>query len=229
MQFLVLGFGALAILLLIARWFVRAPAHQVARQLRIIGGILALVVAGALALVGRFALSAPLAGFAFMLLTGTGPFAKAKPSSGQTSSVRTDWLEMILDHDTGAMHGTVLRGRFSGRPLADLGQEDLITLATEIEHADPRSGQLLAAYLERTFPDWRSFAGGAHGEAGSSAGAGSMSREEALAILGLEEGASEADIHKAHRSLMKKLHPDQGGSTYLATKLNEAKERLLGE
>ena len=54
-----------------------------------------------------------------------------------------------------------------------------------------------------------------------------MDVEEAYATLGLEPGASADAVKQAHRRLMKKLHPDQGGSTYLASKINQAKDVLL--
>jgi len=57
---------------------------------------------------------------------------------------------------------------------------------------------------------------------------GRMSRAEALKVLGLEESAGEEEIRAAHRRLILQAHPDKGGTSYLAAKINEAKDILLG-
>ena len=54
-----------------------------------------------------------------------------------------------------------------------------------------------------------------------------MSQEEAYQILGLQPGAKSEEIIRAHRTLMKRIHPDQGGTNYLAARVNEAKDTLL--
>jgi hypothetical protein len=140
------------------------------------------------------------------------------PAQGQSSDVETAWLRMSLDHDTGAMDGTVLRGAWKGRRLSELSVD-------ECRVSDPESAQLIEAYLERARPDWRAQANGRQAQAPPS---GAMTREEAYRILGLEPGADEAALREAHRRLMMKMHPDMGGSSYLAAKINQAKDLLLG-
>ena len=131
---------------------------------------------------------------------------------------------MELDHDSGAMRGRILAGRHQG---AELGRLDVKTLAELLSEVDEESRALLVAYLDRRDPGWSE-----HAQADAAAGrrassSGKMSEEEAYQILGLQAGASTVDISRAHRTLMKKLHPDQGGSTFLAARINEAKEILL--
>ena len=150
---------------------------------------------------------------------------RANKTAGQVSQVRSAFLEMELDHDTGAMNGRLLAGRLAGASLDALDLPTLVALLGEI---DEESRSLLAAYLDRRSPRWREDAqsGAAAGESGA-ARSGKMTEEEAYQILGLEPGASAEEIGRAHRVLMKKLHPDQGGSTYLATRVNQAKDVLL--
>jgi hypothetical protein len=133
---------------------------------------------------------------------------------------------MELDHDSGAMRGRIVAGRHDGANLDALDPQTLIGLLGEI---DDDSRDLLAAYLDRRQPSWREHAQGdaAAGSRTRAAPSGKMTEEEAYQILGVQPGATAEDVSRAHRSLMKKLHPDQGGSTYLAARVNAAKDVLL--
>jgi hypothetical protein len=200
-----------------------------ARVMKASGGLLAIGFAVFLGLRGQIGLALPLGAFGLGLL-GWVPFGPAgfsdrvKKSSGQVSRVRTAFLEMALDHDSGEMRGTILAGRYKGAALAALDVATLVGLLAEI---DDESRALLVPYLDRRDARWSEYA---HGDAAAGRTAtsnGKMSEQEAYQILGLEPGASADAIGRAHRTLMKKFHPDQGGSTYLAARINEAKETLL--
>ncbi len=137
-------------------------------------------------------------------------------------------LDMQLDHDTGEMDGRVLAGRHEGAMLSDLNLARLFEVAHDFRD-DPESLRLLEGYLDRTFPGWRDDVEDDAGRrAGAAPGTGTMSKKEAYNILGLEPGAGDAEIRKAHRRLMKQVHPDHGGSAALAARINEAKDTLLG-
>ena len=123
----------------------------------------------------------------------------------------------------------MLKGAFAGRQLEELAPLEMARLWQDCRFADPQSAQILEAYLDRAHPSWREDLARADGEPGRRPRAASMTREQALEILGLAPGATEDDIRRAHRELMMKLHPDRGGSTYLAAKINEAKDVLLGD
>ncbi len=155
------------------------------------------------------------------------------PSGGQSSTVNTRFVQMSLDHDTGAMDGMVNEGPYAGRQLSSMSLEELIELLRQAVAEDEHSAQVLQAYLDRTHgPDWQEAAGvgaGGAGGSGSASSTGAMSAEEAYEILGLEPGASAQEIKAAHRRLMKQMHPDHGGSDYLATKINQAKDTLLSQ
>ena len=160
---------------------------------------------------------------------GLGQFGSG--AGGQKSSeVNTDSLRMELDHATGELEGEVLRGPFAGRSLDSLGLRELLDLLAVCQREDPRSVALLETYLDRRQPDWRAHVAGeqAQGTHHAAAADGSMDEATACSILGLAPGASADDIKAAHRRLMTKLHPDHGGSDYLAAQLNQAKDFLLG-
>lgn len=148
--------------------------------------------------------------------------AGAGAASSRTSTVQSRYLRMHLDHDSGRLDGEVLGGSHAGRRLSNLDRSQLEELREQCRD-DNDSLQLLDTYLRQRFPGEDSFTGGPPPGSTSSA----MTRAEALAVLGLEEGASREDIVTAHRRLMQKLHPDRGGNDYLAAKVNQAKDLLL--
>ena len=232
--YFVLGVTVLAALLLLARWLTRADPRLLAWLVRVVGVVALLGVGGFIVAMGRFQFllyALPFAlPFYFQWRSNRIRNRNAQgPAAGARSRVDTGWLEMELDHDSGEMHGTVQRGTFAGRGLDDMSLEELVQLLDELG-ADPDSVRVLESYIDRMHgPAWR----GSDAEPGSGGGPrpprgdGAMTEEEALEVLGLEPGASDQEIKDAHRRLMAKLHPDRGGSTYLAAKLNQAKDFLL--
>ena len=227
-------FGGLAILcgvLLLGYVFVQADPAKLARNLKWVGIAVAVVLGLALLVLseGRVAIFiAPLIPLIPAWRRLRRWFGATRgPAAGRSSTVETPFVRMSLDHDTGAMLGTVLQGRFAGMRFDELGRAELLALLRECRTGDEEGARLVEAYLDRTDPDWRD---GLHGEgAGSPPGGASsdVTVEEAYAILGLGPGADEAAIRAAHRRLMKQLHPDHGGSDYLATKINRARDVLL--
>jgi hypothetical protein len=232
MAYLLFGLAALIVFLFVARAYTMANPQVLARQLRIGAGVVVLAGAGVLVFRGFIGYAMSLAALGSWLLwgMGSGPWGGSPDmpkSDGQTSRVTTDHLEVELDHDTGEIRGRVLQGSFAGRELESLAPVEMAQLWQGCRFADPQSAQILEAYLDRTHPTWREDL--AHAEGESSGPDGKMTRAQALEILGLDEGASEDAIRRAHRDLMMRMHPDRGGSTYLAAKINEAKETLLGK
>ncbi|MFT5033984.1 MAG: hypothetical protein ACI89D_001608 [Bermanella sp.] len=146
-------------------------------------------------------------------------------STGNRSEVNTEWLSMRMEHDTGVLSGNVERGAFAGRALDELDLDQLQQIYNECLTADRDSAELLSSYLKHRFGEkWSGpFAGGA------AYSSGNISHDQALAVLGLKQGADREAIIKAHRSLMQKLHPDRGGNDYLAAQINLAKDVLLGD
>jgi hypothetical protein len=235
MPTLVAGIVAVVVLYLLLQMFRAANPAVLARAIKIVGGVVSLAVAAYTGVRGELAVAIPLGIFGAGLL-GWSPFGTSgfstlgglfggQRSSGQSSRVRSAFLDMSLDHDSGELSGTILAGEHAGRSL---GEFDLAQLAAMMPAFDAESVALLESYLDRRFPAWRQNAqgNGTGGQRRTAAG-GKMTAEEAYQILGLQPGASRDDIARAHRGLMKKLHPDQGGSTYLAARVNEAKDTLL--
>lgn len=232
-------------IVLLLRWFVRTPPTQLARGLRrgalYVGiGLLVLlavtgrlpwlfaVAAAAVPVVQRLFTLWQLGNVAKRMAGGAG--GARNPSGGQQSTIETRFLRVWLDHDSGTMGGTVLEGQFRGRSLDQLSLAELMRLLAEYR-ADAQSSAVLEAYLDRMRGEaWREAAGREEAATGAAAPSdGGMSREEAYRVLGLEPEAAEKEIRDTHRRLMQKLHPDRGGSDYLAAKINQAKDILLGE
>lgn len=241
---LLLGVAVLVAIYFLLKWYSDASVKQIKGSAKWIGVTLLILGVVALAATGRL-------GAAFALLMGFGAWAfrvfhmvnmarqfsglfrsfgfnkgfGAGPSAGGASNVTTAYFDMSLDLATGAMDGQVTSGSARGRRLSQIPLPDLLNLLREVA-GDPDSQNLLEAYLDRTHPDWRENPG-----AGPSASApptsGAMTREEAYRILGLADGASPDEIKVSYRRLMAQLHPDRGGSDYLAAKVNQAKDILV--
>ncbi len=227
------GLILLAILLVLARAFVTADTRALVRAIRYLLGIVLTVVGIVFAVGDRWGIAVVLisAGLSVVATGRIGPLdlgGHGRRSPGSTSTVRSRFFEMSLDHDSGAMRGKVLAGRLAGKELDELDDQALLELAGEIG-GDQESVALFEAYLDRRKPGWRDHVeGDGAAGAGGAADSGAMTDEEAYQILGLAPGAGDREIRAAHRRLMMRVHPDQGGSTFLAAKINQAKDRLLG-
>ena len=231
----VIGLILLFLLLTAIKQLSRLDAAAAARLVRHGGGVIGMIGALLLLLRGRVSLAAAVAGmvasFAGWRTPGAGSSqfrdAGLGARPGRASSARSAMIEMRLDLDTGAIAGSVLGGSYAGRALETLSRPELLNLRQELARDDPEGVNLLEAYLDRRFAGWREADQGESQGRGKGGAGGAMSRKEALEVLGLAEGAGAADIIRAHRTLMKKFHPDHGGSTALAARVNQAKDVLM--
>jgi len=253
---IVLGVLALLVLLVLGHLFARADPKLLAKALRYVGAGLLGASSLALFTLDRVGLGFLFAGMAYGLFTGGHvwpggwPYRFRRPQprkqsqggstqstrSADTTRVRTDWLELELHHATGAMSGHVLQGRYKGQALERMSQSALVNLYREAAPQDAETARLLETFIDRTHGTaWRTASqdrqqhtgtGGSHQKNRTRANGG-MSREEAYAVLSLGPGATVEEIRAAHRKLMMQNHPDHGGSSYLAAKINEAKDVLL--
>lgn len=149
---------------------------------------------------------------------------KTSASTGQSSTVETPLLRMHLDHDSGELQGEVLQGHFKDWRLSEMNREQLQQFCRYCAAEDADSARLLSSYLEQRFPGEAPFEDPPDAQSET---AQPMGRKVALAVLGLEEGATQEQIIDAHRKLIQKLHPDRGGNDYLAAQINRAKDILL--
>lgn len=236
MQAVILALVVLAAIAFAIAWFLRANPSGVARVARIILLGVGAFGAGALLIFGvRFlpGLLPELFGLAGIVITALIARAVRRRSSGGFSTpgaarrteVRTAFLQAWIDHGTGDVGGTILYGRFSGRTLDGLSDGELLEFHEECA-GDADSRRVLESYLDRRLgADWRNARPSAPPPRGSRS---DMTRDEALAVLGLAEGASEEEIKAAHRRLIQRMHPDVGGTADLAARINRAKDVLLG-
>jgi hypothetical protein len=226
--------AALAGLIWLAAWLNRSSPAQRGQALKLIllygvGGILLLAV-----ITGRvhwlFALlgaAIPWLQRALMARQVWRIFkSKSKPAAGNRSKVETSYFLMILDHDTGDLTGDVTRGAFSGQSINDLSLDELLTLLNECRSADPQSAALLEAFLDRNYSDTWRHQDRSQGESPTPP-TGPLSQREAAEILGISEDSSPDAITDAHRRLIQRLHSDRGGTDYLASLVNQARDVLL--
>ncbi len=214
------------------RFAAKARPDALIRATKTAGGLLCFGAAGLLFLRGHTEMALGLAGVGLWL----GGWAAA-PSwmerlrpSGRRTLMRSATVEIAFEPASGALNGQVLAGPFEGRMLNDMAVEDLQALHRFCAASDPEGLRHLEVYFDGRFPGWRRAGeGDPHARGGSdrARSAGAMTEDEAYEVLGLQKGAARDDITRAHRTLMKKLHPDQGGPTALAARVNEAKEILM--
>jgi DnaJ domain len=225
---LLYGIAALAVFWWLSKLFAKGSPASMANAVKLAGGVAAAAAGVAMLVRGRIDMAFLLGGLAAWLLGWSHFGVGATKTPGAVSRVRSAMIEMELDQDSGDMNGTVLAGECAGRRLGDLDEGALRRVYAECLRSDLDGVRLLEAYFDRRFPRWRQ---DAHGNPDARAGApgqpGAMTEQEAYQILGIEAGASADEVRRAHRTLMMQLHPDQGGSTYLAARVNQAKEVLL--
>ena len=231
---------------MLLREFLQATPAVVARRMKQGAGTVLVVFALLLLIKGQVGTALGFGALGFWLVTGRraslmGAARRWRGAGGsatgrgRVSRVRSATIEMELDHSSGAMSGFVLAGPFEGAALAQLDRDSLGALYDFCQAADGEGARLLEAYFDRRFPGWRAAAQDKHhpGGAGPGPGArrgprsGAMSEDEAYQLLGLAKGASREEVARAHRSVMKTAHPDHGGSTDLAARVNEAKDVLM--
>jgi len=224
---IILGLITLALLLWLAKSYLKIEPSQLKRYGRKIGGYAAFAAAAFLVLKGRIDVALLLAGLGGWLLGVRIPILPWYQPHAATEPLRTGWLDLNRGMD-GTLDGHVIAGPYAGRTLSTLDRDDLFRLLDALSASDPAGYGLLQTYLDGRLPGWRQTAEGhAHTRERRAGPSSAMTEQEAHEVLGIEMGASEEQIREAHRALLRKLHPDQGGSTWLATRINMARDVLL--
>lgn len=154
---------------------------------------------------------------------------EAEGNGAGTSTIETRFLSVQMDTRTGLMSGRVLQGIFKGASLHKMPFEHLTRLLRELRiENDIDSLRLLEAFLGSRWPrQWQEYCDSRGRRQDSGSGRSELSIDDAYRLLGLNPGASPEEIRAAHRRLMQRLHPDRGGSDYLATRVNQAKDMLI--
>ncbi len=210
-------------------WLMTMPAKQRVAVLSTAGPVLVIMAGGLLTLLRRGVIGIPLIFIGVSWWRRNRSKRPISSSEGQKSTVRSAHLEMELDHDTGEMDGTILTGRLNGVRLSSLSGEEIMSLHFDFR-SDTDSISLLESFLDRNYPDWRDRVDSdASRNQKDTSGFDNMTRREAYQILGLEPNASQEEIHQAWRRLIKGVHPDSGGSAFLAGKINAARDILLDQ
>lgn len=138
--------------------------------------------------------------------------------TGGTASFKTDHLDVTIAVQSGQLSGSVIKGPYAGKSIAELSENDIKELENYYRERDKKS-----YYLIRFARKGQTSGGGQQ----ASPPFASPGRDEALQILGLSGDPSREEIIAAHRRLINKLHPDRGGSDFLAARVNQARDILL--
>ena len=235
MPYLIAGLVALVVLLIMLNWASLMKTPKLIKILRNIAGGSLLVFAAYLGFQRHFPYMMTIGGAGLALLGWDSLFRRNKnqlfqsTGTGNVSSVRSEYFEMVLDQETNKIIGRVVKGKYAGAELDNLSESDLAELYREC-FPDDKSRSLFEAYLDRHVPDWREkFGENQTNDSNTTSSDGKMTREEAYEILGLNSGASDEEIIEAHKRLISQFHPDRGGTNYLAATINRAKDTLLGK
>jgi len=228
--------AVLAVIWAVGKGYLSPSPKALAAKARPLAGMAALAVALLLALRGRFDVGLMLGGVGAWLLghdslkAAVDRWTGRPPRPRAVSTLRSATVSMHVDLESGDMQGEVLAGPLTGQTLDSLPRGEIVSLLNLCVSADPLGAGLLEAYLDRRFPGWRQdFEFNPDGRQARPPQPAVMTPQEAYQILGLQPGAAPEEIRSAYRSLMKKLHPDHGGPAYLAMRVNEARDVLLGK